>query len=326
VARIFISYRRNDSSGWVGRLASDLESRFGAGAVFKDIDTIEAGEDFVAVIEQALQSCSVVLVVIGPDWSSVQDKSGARRLHDPDDLVRLEVAKAIQRHDLRVIPVLVGGAGMPTANELPEDLRSLSRRNAFDLSDKRWDYDLAKLADTLAKVPGLVVQTPAEGGAQKASEPTISVKPARRVSAKVVILGMVSIAALAALWFASIWQKETERPKNQEARTSEPHRPVSNPTAQHFVGAWKHPSGVTWVIGQKGDILVFEQLDPRSGVTVTGTGKVVGQELQLVFEWTSDRTQGEGRFALSQGGQRLKGSYKFVDSDERRVVELVRVH
>ncbi|MBP6708540.1 MAG: TIR domain-containing protein [Candidatus Accumulibacter sp.] len=149
MVRVFLSYRRDDSAGWAGRLATDLQKRFGHEAVFQDIDAIEAGEDFVAAIERSLESCSAVLVVIGREWSLITDEKGARRLDNPDDTVRLEVARALARKDRLVIPVLVGGARMPTVDELPLELQALTRRNAFELSANRWEYDLDQLVAKL---------------------------------------------------------------------------------------------------------------------------------------------------------------------------------
>jgi hypothetical protein len=148
---IFISYRRDDSAGWTGRLTTDLQRRFGQKTVFQDIGAIEPGEDFIAVIERSLQACSVVLVVIGREWSLAKDKAGLRRLDNPEDPVRLEVAMALARKDLLVIPVLVGGAKMPTRAELPTEITALANRNAFELSDKRWDFDFKQLESILVR-------------------------------------------------------------------------------------------------------------------------------------------------------------------------------
>ncbi len=151
MARFFISYRRDDSAGWTGRLAVDLKNRFGEEAVFQDISAIGPGEKFIAAIERSLESCSVVLVVIGREWLLARDSAGSRRLDNPEDPVRLEVAMALARTDRLVIPVLVGGANMPPTNQLPSELRPLADRLAFELSDTRWKYDLAQLAAALAK-------------------------------------------------------------------------------------------------------------------------------------------------------------------------------
>lgn len=154
---IFISYRRGDSAGHTGRLFDALTDRFGKDSVFRDIEDLEPGIDFVEALDQALVKCDTLLVIIGDEWASVAGSKG-RRLDQPDDFVRMEVAKALERN-VRVIPVLVAGATMPDVGKLPEDLRALARRNAIELSDTRWEYDVGRLGDTLAKVLGVSDQT-----------------------------------------------------------------------------------------------------------------------------------------------------------------------
>jgi TIR domain len=151
-ARIFLSYRREDSSGYAGRLFDALVSRFGDGDIFMDIDTIAPGQDFVEVIEEALVDCEIVLVLIGPSWLNMRDKRKRRRLDNPDDFVRLEIEGALS-HRLLVLPVLVGGAEIPSSRDLPSSLAPLARRNAFDLSDRRWHYDVQTLLNTLQTQP-----------------------------------------------------------------------------------------------------------------------------------------------------------------------------
>ena len=117
--RYFLSYRRDDSPGHAGRLADHLLSRFGAGSVFLDVESIEAGADFTAEIADAIARSDAVLIVIGPSWLDAREASGARRLNDPDDFVRTEVRAALDA-DVRLIPVLVGGASMPGESDLPD--------------------------------------------------------------------------------------------------------------------------------------------------------------------------------------------------------------
>jgi hypothetical protein len=146
---IFINYRREDTAGHAGRLHDVLNQRF-PGAVFMDIDKIEAGQDFVDVIDEAVGKCRVLLVMIGRQWLSVATPDGRRRLDNPDDFVRREIAAALIR-DVTVVPVLVEGAGMPQQQDLPEELKKLSRRNAVELSDTRWAYDVDRLVEVLEK-------------------------------------------------------------------------------------------------------------------------------------------------------------------------------
>jgi hypothetical protein len=155
VQGIFISYRRQDSQSAAGRMADDVREQLPDAQIFRDVETIEAGVDFVQAIDTALESCAVMLAVIGPHWISVTDSAGQRRLDDPDDFTRLEIATALARSDVRVIPVLVDGAQMPAAAQLPDDLKTLARRNAIELTDKRWEYDVSQLVQTLRRTLGL---------------------------------------------------------------------------------------------------------------------------------------------------------------------------
>jgi TIR domain-containing protein len=145
---IFVSYRRDDSSGHAGRLADRLVEHFGRNRIFMDIDTIEPGEDFVTVIENAVGSCEILIAVIGAKWLSA---SGSGRLDNPNNFVRLEIGTALRR-DIRVIPVLVQRASMPKTQDLPEDLVKLTRRNAVELSDLRWQSDVDQLISVMERV------------------------------------------------------------------------------------------------------------------------------------------------------------------------------
>ncbi len=149
-ANIFINYRREDSAGHSGRLFDGLNHHF-AGRLFMDVDTLEPGVDFVDAIEAAVGSCAALIVVIGREWLNVQDKAGRRRLDDPGDFVRLELESALERR-IRVIPVLVQDAPMPGTEELPASLARLARRNAIELSDARWAYDVDRLAHAIGEI------------------------------------------------------------------------------------------------------------------------------------------------------------------------------
>lgn len=148
--RIFISYRRADASGHAGRLHDELQKRFGRSQVFMDISGIDAGEDFVQRIDAAIQSCDALIAVIGDQWLS---DGGMRRIDDPGDFVRAEISSALQR-GIPVVPVLVEGADMPSARDLPEPLKPLATRNALELSDARWAYDVERLISSLEKIGG----------------------------------------------------------------------------------------------------------------------------------------------------------------------------
>lgn len=153
---IFISYRRDDSSGYAGRLRDRLIQRFGRNRVFLDIDDIPVGQDFVSVIRDRVASCSVVVVLIGNNWK--------RRLGDPKDFVRLEILTALER-DIAIVPVLVAGGRMPSADELPSQIRRLAYLNAFELNDRFFDESIKRLTRTLAPYVGSALRRQVPGRA-----------------------------------------------------------------------------------------------------------------------------------------------------------------
>lgn len=153
-AGIFISYRHDDTRHVAGRLAGDLAARFGADRIFRDIERIEPGVDFTEALNKALESCVLMLVIIGDRWLTITDAKGQRRLDDPQDWTRLEVVTALKR-GIRVVPVLVEGAARPDITDLPEDLHPLVRRQTVQLADNRWKGDLQALVETLERMPGL---------------------------------------------------------------------------------------------------------------------------------------------------------------------------
>ena len=164
---IFLSYRRDDSSGWAGRLHEHLVERWGTDHVFMDIDTIAPGEDFRHAIRRTMETCDVVLVVIGPAWAEAHDGDGGRRLADPHDTHRAEIVAALAA-DVRVVPVLVGGATMPRASDLPEPLQELAYRNAAVLEDRSFVRDVHALNGALERSTTPSGRTEAAGDPDRA--------------------------------------------------------------------------------------------------------------------------------------------------------------
>jgi hypothetical protein len=160
--RIFISYRRDDAAGEAGRLADHMNRRFGRGQVFLDIDTIDPGTDFVKVLQSSLRETAAVLVVIGQRWVAAADSAGARRLENAKDFVRLEVEESLGR-DIPVVPVLVQGAPMPRAEDLPPSMASLTTRQAVTLDHAEFHDDANRLCDHLEKMLGLREAAPISG-------------------------------------------------------------------------------------------------------------------------------------------------------------------
>jgi hypothetical protein len=162
---IFISYRRSDSEGQSGRLFKDLCERFGKDAVFIDVARMKKGLDFRRVLDEQLASCGVLLTIIGDGWLNALDEEGKRRLDDPHDFTRTEIAAALKR-DIPVIPVLVQDARMPHADQLPDDLKELIYRDGVELRHTHWDSDVNDLMNALTAY--VSVPAPAsKGGTSK---------------------------------------------------------------------------------------------------------------------------------------------------------------
>jgi len=147
--RIFISYRRADARGVAGRLADTLEDYFGDNRVFRDIDDIAGGSDFAKVIDNNLESADAVIVLIGPDWTTINDGEGNTRLGGEGDYVTAEITSAIKM-GVPIYPVLIEDTPMPRESELPEELAPLVRFNAVSISDRRWKYDVLRLGKVIA--------------------------------------------------------------------------------------------------------------------------------------------------------------------------------
>jgi len=150
---IFISYRREETAGQAGRLYDRLSGRFGAGRVFMDVDSIAFGMDFVQAVTEAVAGCDVLLALIGRQWTAVADGRGRRRIENPDDFVRVEIEAALAR-DIRVVPVLVEGAVLPDAGDLPPELRPLVRRQALVLTHAGFGAEVSRLIAAIDQVLG----------------------------------------------------------------------------------------------------------------------------------------------------------------------------
>jgi len=148
---IFLSYRREDAAPYARLLQFQLRDRFPDVRVFMDLDSIEAGLDFAEVIREWVDSCAVLVALIGRQWATLADEQGRRRLDNPDDFVRFEVQAALER-GVRVIPVLVDGARPLRSEQLPAELHKLARLNALELSYSRYEYDAGRLFDLIQRV------------------------------------------------------------------------------------------------------------------------------------------------------------------------------
>jgi YVTN family beta-propeller protein len=149
--RIFVSYRRDDTSGYAGRIYDSLIDHFGEDQIFMDIDTIRPGQDFAEAIEGALAQCDVFLALIGRTWLTATDRQGRQRLADEADFVRLELEIALRRR-IVIIPLLLQEAVMPIRKQLPDVLAEVATRQAMQLSDRRWRTDMRTLTEELDRL------------------------------------------------------------------------------------------------------------------------------------------------------------------------------
>ncbi len=182
---IFISYRRQDSDAYAGRLYDRLSVCFDKARIFMDVD-MNLGIDFVDEIDQRVSSCEVLIAVIGRSWLEIKDNEGRRRLNDPKDWVRLEIAAALER-DIPVIPALVGGAKMPGTSDLPAVLSQLTRRQAIEISHTGFHSDAERLIRGLERIltakstDNRTILEPSKPGPQREIPKVIHLDPQTRL-------------------------------------------------------------------------------------------------------------------------------------------------
>jgi hypothetical protein len=274
---LFLSYRRADTGGYAGRLADALEARFGEGSVFHDVETILPGTDFAASIEAAIASASVVLVLIGDDWLDARDAAGHRLLDRQDDFVRLEAASALASGKA-VLPLLVEGARMPAAADLPPDLQRLARQQALELSDSRWVHDVDRLVDAIRQCGG------------------VTAGPARMSPRRSLLLSTAGLAAAGVIGSALFVR--SRRPPD-------------------LAGRWELPNGSFWTVVQDGRKLVIEETHYLSReVWKRGSGVVEDDAIRVSLDWVFERMPPEtGTLRLSSDGRTLTGELRVPDRD-----------
>ena len=148
---VFICYRREESAFAARAIHDRVAQRLDRENVFLDVDNIDLGVDWYNVLTERVGACDALVAVIGRSWVSSTDKDNRRRLDDPDDFVRIEIEAALKRN-VRVIPVLVDGAAMPKASELPESLKGLARRQGTEVSPARFEANVQKLTIALGSI------------------------------------------------------------------------------------------------------------------------------------------------------------------------------
>jgi hypothetical protein len=292
---VFISYRRIDSAGFTGRLFDHLSRHFGRHQVFMDIEGgIERGADFPEVIEKAVGSAEAMIVVMGRQWLSCVDDAGKRRLDNPDDWVRSEIAAALQRNIL-LLPVLVDGGSMPAANQLPEDISRLARKQASEISSTRWDYDLAQLIKILERVIPVA-----------RSDPSREKKPALWA----VPTGIL-IAAIA-LGLGYYWWKATPMPQPMQET------PKTIVQASDLRGDWRDDRGQLYrIVPRKDGGFDMGRIDPPETDPVYRIVRVNDRSIEIsIGVLPSGTQQAIGNLELSVDGNTMSGLLRSTQIDD----------
>jgi len=274
---IFVSYRRKDTEGEASRLAEDLRDGLDV-QIFRDVENIAPGEDFVVALERALADCAVMLVMIGPTWLDARGTDGARRLDDPADWTRLEIATGLKR-DVRVIPITCRGAELPGAAELPEDIAALARRQAFEIDNNRWRYDVEQLIERLTQIPGIRRKPAPRPAPEPAPTPTPAPSPGKSPVRKWATIGAAAFGGLLALGLVNEEMGGSGgEPPFVPAPLPEPApSPVPAPAPLPAPAA---ASGLRDISGQwrtnTGEVYLFEQRGQHVAITAGMNGMVVG--------------------------------------------------
>lgn len=201
--RVFVSYRREDSAAYAGRIQERLRRALGRNRLFMDVDNVPFGVNFAKFLQDELHRCDVLLVVIGRNWLGARGDDGRRRLDKPDDIVRTEIATALRRN-IRVIPMLLDGAAVPKADELPEELKDLALSNALDLRHASFNNDISRLIRSL-KAPHQVANL---------TRACVGCGAGLLVA---VLPSLLTVLLLAPLWWADENQPLVSRPLSQRA-------------------------------------------------------------------------------------------------------------
>ena len=329
MVQIFISYRRDDTAGYARAVYDELAREFGADRVFIDVDDIAAGQSFADVIRGAVNSSSVVLVLIGKRWRG--DRDGATpRLDDADDFVRIEVAAALSS-GAPVIPVLLDGALMPGEAQLPNALRALASRNAFEVRATAFAADMARLTVELRSTLG--------NAAQRGADAVAAPLPPRSRPRNVALWGGAALVAagLAAAWL--LWGAPRQPPAAPTTATATATATAAPATVRPDVnGSWEAEVQYDWTDAKFKERFEFAGiaadvngsasflgvrrgvLEGRADATglrfVTRSAETTGNgdaTRELVHRYHAQSVGGELRFVMqTEGGASPHGPVSFV--------------
>jgi hypothetical protein len=273
--KVFISYRRDESSAYAGRVHDRLEREFGGDLLFMDVDNVPLGENFVRVLTEEVARCEVLLAVMGPKWANAHDTTGKRRLDNKSDFVRVEIGAALQR-GIPVIPILLDGAKIPSLDQLPEDLKELALRNALDVRHGSFHADMDRLIKSLNDRWSRGSSPTLENVAHKAASPASTAKfpPASRASLAIILAITLSGGVLAGGLILFMAKSQTPGVTPMQPSLGNTPMQTSSDTAKaapdvfRLSGAWN----VTWPNATTNAIALVSSNSGLSG-TYTGDNK-----------------------------------------------------
>jgi hypothetical protein len=321
---IFISYRRSDTEGEASRLAEDLREKLVDVQIFRDVETISPGEVFPEALARALADCVVQLALIGPTWLDARDEDGKRRLEDPNDWVRQEIRQALASK-VRVIPVTCRGAVPPKESALPSDIAMFAQRQAVEIDNNRWRYDVDQLIDRLVQSQGFKRRVMPTPGPVPGPAPVPAPAPKSGGLLKGLLIG--GAVTLGALMMIGLLVESNDKEESSGGLPSDPSyslapavevpapkkpaapvlpapqpaptQPAAAPSAPNLSGIWRSNDGDVYSFQQQGSELLAT-VQVNGAVLGAGRGVLNGQILQLALLLTSN-TQVQVNCSLQAG-------------------------
>ena len=318
---IFISYRVKDTQLATGRLVDALKQHIHENRIFMDIDKIDPGLDFTQVIAKYLNSCEVMLAIIGPNWRAYNPEKQSYRINDANDWVRKEIASALQR-DIRVIPILLDGGTIPEEDELPEDLKPLVLRQAYEISNTRWKYDCDQLIETLQRTLGGPLQKENLNQTNQDQKLKSSYDPKHTsTTSKTKKYWIIAAVIFALVIVVQVFNSNSPKisPNPIPTDYSQPIPPLNNTpqpaieSPKNIAGKWFDPNGQgTYVISQDGQQLSLQIYAIAGEQTGSGTGYLSGNKvtLQATIYLAGTAILCEFDLNLSNQDRELQGSIK----------------